>query len=180
VVARVLIDIVLAVEKSNYIDVYTVEKVVEGFASEARKTEEARVGLVVYASQALPILDLTHDVDRIPGAYRDAPLLPGPPNPVPALREAAEMLDDYKDPLTTRSSTLVVWSAKSRPRPSLRLASMQHWSMGFSIAVLLPLQKTPMWIKKYFGESARVYLLRRTANPYRLGARLAREILYFD
>lgn len=173
-----MIDVVLAVEKSNYIDVYTIDKVVEGFASEARKSGEARVGLVVYASQALPILDLTHDVERVPGAYRDAPLLPGPPNPMPALREAAEMLDDYKDPLTTRGFTIVVWSAKSRPRPSLRLASMQHWSMGFSIAVLLPLPKTPTWTKKYFGEGARIYLLRKTANPYRLGARLARELLY--
>ncbi len=172
-----MIDVVLAVEKSDYIDVYTVEKVVEGFASEAGKNEVARVGLIVYASQALPVLDLTHEIQRIPGAYKEAPLLPGSPNPVPALREAAEMLDDYRDPLTTQSVTVVIWSTKSRPRPSLRLASMQLWSMGFSVAVLLPLQKVPTWIKKYFGESARVYLLRKTANPYRLGARLARDIL---
>lgn len=171
-----MIDMVLAVEKSGYIDVYAVGKLVEGLASEAGKVNGLRMGIVVYASQALPLLDPVREVERVPEAYREAPVLPGAPNPVPALREAADMLGSSRDPLTAQGLVVLVWSAKSRPKPSLRLASMQLLAMGYGLAAVLLLSKEPAWAKRYLGGSTPVYLLRGNANPYRLGARIAREV----
>lgn len=168
------LDAVLALEKSRFIEPYQALRILEGIVKALRILEGVRAGLIVYGGYALPLLNPTTELDRVASAYDEAPIIPGAPNPASALAEAVDMLEDYMDSLSGVRTLILLWSLKSRPRPSLRMLSSYIRSSGVKLILILTTNKRPAWLNKYFGEDVEALLVRWNTSPERLGLRLMR------
>ncbi len=141
--------VIVAAEKSRFLEPYKVQATLaswrEGLAGHA-----VLAGLVAYAAHALPLVDPQGDPELVVRAYEEAPILDGAPNPVAALREAADMIADYSNALTRPRLVVLLWSLKSRPRHLLRILANYIESLGAGLLVVAYTAKRRPWLPRYF------------------------------
>ena len=113
-----MIDIVLVLEWTKSSDLELILEFMNTVYTYASKNKFVRIGVVLFGKEPIPLLDLGGlDMfsDTI-NVVRNIPLLQHPAEPSLAIIEAVDMLEDLREPISSRRIMFVIASFSSRPK----------------------------------------------------------------
>ncbi len=146
--------------------------IVESIKSVSSRCEGTLYSLVVYSGRALPLIEVSPSPMKVIHYLESVESLPGVPEPVRGVVEAAEIVNHYTSGRSAESRIVLYWSMPKKPRLPVKLAPTIASSVGSDLSIVALQYTTPKWARKHDLGPQEIYIYKRRMRPSDLPRRL--------
>ncbi len=161
------IDVILLAERSRHVDPDLTKRLLENTVKALISSNTLRVGVIVFSSNAMPLIDLTVNKEKVLSALEEIPILSGPPNVIKALSEAIEMFNDFKDPITLARFIVLICGCGGRPPKAFKILLRQLFNLDIQLIIIVLGPRSPTWLSSIVDKSS-ILTIRWNTTPERV------------
>ncbi len=165
------IDIVLLIETSKHVNIDTAKNIGKEIIKIFSESEIARLGLIAFSSESLPIIDLTLEKMKLIRLIKNIPELEGSPDLIKGLKESLEMIRDLSDKITYMKVIIIICSCSTRFQKPLKIFLPLMKAFGMHVIFIVLQSKPPTWLVSIVGKD-KIIPVRWNAGPERIALRV--------
>ena len=169
------IDIVLLLETSKHVDISLVKNIGKELVKSFIESELSRLGLIVFSSRSLPLIDLTPEKGRVMDLIEKIPELEGPPNLIKGLKESLEMIRESSDRIASLRLIIIVCSCSMRFQKHIRMFLSNLSAFNINPIFVVLQSKLPSWLISIVGKD-KIIPIRWNTGPERVALRVLKVI----